>query len=165
MDANTHKLRLTSNKAGYGRRWLRRHAAAVECAVRRLVVLIVFYVKRFLYTCLFMSVAVTMYHVSWLCHFTLLIFFLQLFNGLSEFREPPRYDRQYDRQFLLLRDSGVGTVDPLADIPEEIIWGNPSARYPDGACRAKQAMKRGRRGGVQQRLKRLGHRRIPLPNI
>ena len=81
--------------------------------------------------------------------------------GLCEKREP----LQYGREFLLrFRSSGEGVVDSSAVPPAEIIrrdhtGGQGWSSKPTGV------RKRGRRGGVRQRLKRLGHRRIPLPTI
>lgn len=72
---------------------------------------------------------------------------------------------QYGCEFLLcFRSSGVGAVDPSAVFPAEIIrqdhmGGQRWTSKPSGM------RKRGRHGGIRQRLKRLGHRRIPLPTI
>lgn len=74
------------------------------------------------------------------------------------------YHLCYNREFLLLlRDTGGGIVDPAGNIPTEIIRHGPSKG--DQGTRPTKARKRGSRGGVRQRLKRQGLRRIPLPSI
>lgn len=83
-------------------------------------------------------------------------------NALCALRE----NLQYGREFLLpLQNSGAGIVDPLAVFPTEIILTDPSVENRSWTSRPTGVRKRGRRGGVRQRLKRQGHRRIPLPTV
>ncbi|KAK7884958.1 hypothetical protein WMY93_028081 [Mugilogobius chulae] len=71
---------------------------------------------------------------------------------------------KYSRDFLLLfQNSGLGTIDPLSTFPKELVRLEPTASKDYN--KRHDFRKRGRRGGVRQRLKREGPRRIPLPTI
>lgn len=93
--------------------------------------------------------------------FLLLMVFCHLMSVLCELHEP--LSLRYSREFLLLlRNSGEGVVDPLTAFPADIVRSDSTSPNHGGVTKLR---KRGRRGGVRQRLKRQGHRRIPLPTI
>lgn len=101
-------------------------------------------------------------HLSFKVFFLVWTLFCYFLCGLCEHRELLQYGREF---LLLLRDSGVGVVDPSAAFPAEVIRSKPFARNRGWAPKSVGVRKRGRRGGVRQRLKRQGHRRIPLPTV
>lgn len=73
---------------------------------------------------------------------------------------------QYSREFLLsLQNTTMGTIDPAAVLPEEMVRSKSSIGWSYKEHQPSGLRKRGRRGGVRQRLKREGLRRIPLPTI
>ncbi|XP_034153092.1 uncharacterized protein LOC109615369 isoform X2 [Esox lucius] len=96
--------------------------------------------------------------------FFLLTLACHFLRGLLVYGEPIQYSREF---LLFLHRTSVCTVDSSAVIPTEILrlpdpyagnwnqahWTRPTAR------------KRGRCGGVRQRLRRQGHMRIPLPTV
>ncbi|GAA6078098.1 uncharacterized protein LOC109615369 isoform X2 [Tachysurus ichikawai] len=72
----------------------------------------------------------------------------------------------YSREFLLLlRNPGEGSLDPLAAFPAEVVQSDFTAAKRECVSKPKGARKRGSHGGVRQRLRRQGHRRIPLPTF
>lgn len=106
---------------------------------------------------------ITMTHLSLTGCFIFFTLLCKLLSVLCEHQE----SLQYTREFLLfLRSSDAGIVDPPAALPPEIIRlaATPPAENQSWAPRTG-VRKRGRCGGVRQRLKRQGHRRIPLPSI
>lgn len=91
-------------------------------------------------------------------HFNTMGFFFLLmvyviFGCFCELHEPLQYSREF---FLLLHNSGVGTVDPSAAFPA-LNWGLVS--------KLEGVRKRRSHGGIHQRLKRQCHHRIPLPTL
>ncbi|KAK7907136.1 hypothetical protein WMY93_015748 [Mugilogobius chulae] len=76
--------------------------------------------------------------------------------------------RVYDREMLLsLRDFSTDTTTLLADLPEELK--NPGTYHPryegiKSGEKKRGPRRRGRRGGVRQRLRRRGSR-PPLPSV
>ncbi|KAG7491156.1 hypothetical protein MATL_G00000030 [Megalops atlanticus] len=98
----------------------------------------------------------TMAYLNLTGFFLLMMFLCHFLSGLCEYREPLQYSREL---LLLLRNSGVGTVDPSAALPAETIRSDPSVGNQSWESRPMGARKRkrGRRGGMRQRLKRQGH--------
>lgn len=94
--------------------------------------------------------------------FLILLLLCNFLCGLCELRRPLQYGRVF---LLLLRDSGLGTVDPSAAFPAEIIRSDTAAGDRSWTSKPTGVRKRGRRGGVRQRLKRQGHQRMPLPTM
>ena len=100
-------------------------------------------------------------HLSLMGLAVLWILLFHLMYRLCENREP----LQYSWEFLLcFRSSGIGPVDSSAVLPVEIMWQDHTGGQR-WSSKPMGTRKRGRRGGIRQRLKRLGHRRIPLLTI
>lgn len=100
-------------------------------------------------------------HLSLMGLAVLWILLFHFMYGLCENREP----LQYGREFLLrFRSSGVGAVDSSAVLPAGFIRQDHTGDQR-WSSKPTGARKRGRRSGIRQCLKRLGHRRIPLPTI
>ncbi|CAK6977351.1 uncharacterized protein LOC109615369 isoform X2 [Scomber scombrus] len=100
-------------------------------------------------------------HLSFVDLAVLWILLFCLMSGLCEGSEPLQYGREF---FLLLRGSGVGSVDPSAVFPAENIRQDLSGDQR-WSSKPTGVRKMGRCSGVRQRLKRQGLRRIPLPTI
>lgn len=115
----------------------------------------------------FLSIRI-FYCLETMTYFNMTSFFFSFFlflHFLSVFCEPC-VSLQYSREFLfLLRNSGGGSVDPLAAFPAEVVQSDFTAANRECASKPKGVRKRGSRGGMRQRLKRQGHRRIPLPTV
>ena len=105
-----------------------------------------------------------MTHLNLTGLFFLLTLSCHFLHRLLVYGDPLQYSREF---LLLLHSTGVGSVDYSAVIPPEILrLPDPYAVNRNRAPRTKPtSRKRGRRGGVRQRLKRQGHKRIPLPTV
>ncbi len=103
----------------------------------------------------------TMAHLSLAGCFLLFVLLCHSLRGLCVQRER----LQYGRDFLLLwSHCKVDTAELLVDLPPEISRLDPPAENRNQEYKPA-TRKRGRRGGVHQRMKRLGLRRVPLPTI
>ncbi len=91
--------------------------------------------------------------------FILFCYFLSFF---CDFREPIRYSREF---LLFLHNSEGGMVDLLMAFSVEVIRPDPTEANREWISKPKKVRKRGSRGGVWQRLKRQGDRRMPLPMV
>lgn len=59
----------------------------------------------------------------------------------------------------------MGTLDPLTGCAAEVVWSDSTAVNRGWVSKPKRVRKRASWGGVRQRLKRQGHRCVPLPTV
>ncbi len=103
-----------------------------------------------------------MTHLSLRVFFLALILLGHLLRGLCEFPEPLQYSQEF---LLLLQGLDTGVLDRASKFPTKILRHDSSAGSRSWGSKPRALRKWGRRGGVHQRLKRQGHRRIPLPSV